>query len=71
MHEHHGAQGPRPNKSYRVALKEFQTTYYRGLLERTRGNVSAVARLADVDRGHLHRLLVRLRIHPRDIDGTD
>lgn len=53
---------------YRLSLREarerllaaFERAYLERLLERANGNVAAAARLADVDRGTLFRMLKRL-----------
>jgi DNA-binding NtrC family response regulator len=46
-----------------VAIREFETAYLRDLLERAGGNLSAAARMADVDRKHLRRLLKRYGLY--------
>jgi DNA-binding NtrC family response regulator len=49
------------NKSNVVTL--FEREYVSGLLLRHRGNVSAAAREAQMDRKHLHDLIVKHGLH--------
>jgi DNA-binding NtrC family response regulator len=45
------------------ALDAFDRRYFGGLLARTQNNLSQVARLANLDRRYLHRILRRLGLH--------
>jgi transcriptional regulator with GAF, ATPase, and Fis domain len=60
-----------PGASYRdtkAAWEEvFEQRYVRWLLERNRGNISAAAREADMDRKYLHKLAKKHGLHPSDV----
>jgi len=57
-------------KSYRDTKAEweemFEKRYVKWLLERSRGNISAAAREADMDRKYLHKLAKKHGLHPSD-----
>lgn len=48
---------------YSEALREFQRGYFRETLAASCGNLSQAARLAGMDRGQFHRMIVRLGLH--------
>jgi DNA-binding NtrC family response regulator len=51
-----------PYKEARArALREFERRYVGDLLERTKGNITAAARAADMDRSYLSELVTKLR----------
>ena len=47
---------------FKQAKRQFKKQYLIQLLHRHRGNISEVARIADLDRRSLHRLIVRFKI---------
>jgi DNA-binding NtrC family response regulator len=51
------------NMSYREAKAVFEKAYLSQLLERTEGNISQAARLADLDRSHLRNKMKDLGLH--------
>ena len=57
-----------PGKSYRDTKAEWETLfeqrYVKWLLERNKGNISAAAREADMDRKYLHKLAKKHALHP-------
>ena len=57
-----------PGKSYRDTKAEweavFEQRYVKWLLERNKGNISAAAREADMDRKYLHKLAKKHDLHP-------
>lgn len=55
--------GPVPGLPYSEALREFQRGYFREILAASCGNLSRAARLAGMDKGQFHRMVVRLGLH--------
>ena len=47
---------------FKQAKRQFKKQYLIQLLHKHRGNISEVARIADLDRRSLHRLIVRFKI---------
>lgn len=54
-------------------LEQFETEYFRRILERASGNASAAARLAGIDRKHVYTMARKygLDLKARGRDGTD
>jgi DNA-binding NtrC family response regulator len=48
--------------SFREAKASFERAYFQALIKRNRGNISAAAREAGLERGYIHRLLKKLMI---------
>ncbi len=48
---------------YREAIDDFERSYFSGLLNRTRGNLAAAARLAGMDRANFFRKAVQHGLH--------
>ena len=48
------------------AMLRFQRDYFKALLQDTCGNVAECARRAQINRGHLQKILASLRINPKE-----
>lgn len=51
-------------------VKYFERQYLSKLLEAHRGNVTAAAKAAGIDRGHFYRLLFRCGLRGGDANGS-
>jgi transcriptional regulator with GAF, ATPase, and Fis domain len=60
--ERASAAAPRPT-GYHDAVREAKTRLIQSALERSGGNCAAAARMLDLDRNYLHRLIRNLRLH--------
>jgi DNA-binding NtrC family response regulator len=61
-----------PLKEARLAwVEQFETVYVRGLLERSKGNVTRAAAMAGVNRRFLQRMMARLAIRSGEPDDED
>lgn len=61
----------RPTKTFKQAVREFKESYLRSMMQRTRGNISAAARLAKYNRTDLTRMLAKMNIDPNDYRKTN